>query len=961
MVQSENSSAASGSTPNPSILLALRLASHHDSDTERGMLARLQVDAVKRVQEGLPFSSGTVALYCLAMQASCADPSLTPAPGLKGGKKALDLRKLLEKKLKEEIDNIGESERRGEERGRKGERREMRDERGKRGERGERRGDGRGERGEGIDSKNVPLTNYYQVSLDILAQCMLGKPVTSHSVQSLIEASDNGGFSYGEKYSVDTASVAVLALTCVKRSIKAPDRMVLRLKILNALKCLIKNILQETTSDGLIGNLYSTGLAMQALSVTSTNYDCSRTIQTLLERAGRIDREPLQHGTGHAGEREEREREKRRMNCIRVTMAITAALCISSGMPAISWTMASLRSGIVRGFPRYTRDSRYPHNQKSTGVRCSERGGHSQGKGNDSVLKVLLQDAFHLVISMRRGPILHEDGSVYHISLLQHRTDMGCQHGLVSCSSDCAETLDGSVLPLALPTAPEGLITVHYRVEDGIHYSFNDSIEVTVPVGSSLLQGDYGQVHRFCGTDTTIPDFYTYGRTVMVTYKSDHYLVENGFSVTYEIAVSLGIPQTRPPERPTKPDLMGRAVSQGPPLSHSERGKAHTPSSPPLRVIAMTDRWIPRDCCPLPAVIRMCQTGRWKSVSSEGGGDMAPKLSDPDGKRRGIRGLEERMRLLTSGSWVSHTGELYTVSVAPPLYTVSLAPPLYTVSLAPPLYTVSLAPALYTVSLAPPLYTVSLAPPLYTVSLAPPLYTVSLAPALYTVSLAPPLYTVSLAPPLYTLSLAPLYTESLVPPLYTVSLAPPLYTVSLAPALYTVSLAPPLYTVYVAPPLYTVSLAPLYTESLAPPLYTVSLTPPLYTVSLAPPLYTASLAPPLYTVSLAPPLYTVSLAPPLYTVSLAPPLYTVSLTPPLYTVSLAPPLYTVSLAPPLYTVSLAPLYTVSLAPLYTVSLAPPLSFSVLFFWVSVGCALALHTQHYLHGLVLFSVGGMEIR
>ncbi|KAK6490308.1 cubilin [Huso huso] len=48
--------------------------------------------------------------------------------------------------------------------------------------------------------------------------------------------------------------------------------------------------------------------------------------------------------------------------------------------------------------------------------------------------------------------------------------------------------------------------------------------------------GDYGQVHRFCGTDTTIPDFYTYGRTVMVTYKSDHYLVENGFSVTYEIA-----------------------------------------------------------------------------------------------------------------------------------------------------------------------------------------------------------------------------------------------------------------------------------------------------------------------------------------------------------------------------------------------------------------------------------------
>ncbi|MGH0188102.1 UNVERIFIED_CONTAM: hypothetical protein FKN15_027283 [Acipenser sinensis] len=106
MVQSENSSAANGSTPNPSILLALRLASYHDRATERSMLGRLQADAVKRVEKGLPFTSGTVALYCLAMQACCADPSLTPAPGLKGGKKALDLRKLLERKLKEEIENI---------------------------------------------------------------------------------------------------------------------------------------------------------------------------------------------------------------------------------------------------------------------------------------------------------------------------------------------------------------------------------------------------------------------------------------------------------------------------------------------------------------------------------------------------------------------------------------------------------------------------------------------------------------------------------------------------------------------------------------------------------------------------------------------------------------------------------------------------------------------------------------
>ncbi|MGH0159402.1 UNVERIFIED_CONTAM: hypothetical protein FKN15_037246 [Acipenser sinensis] len=70
------------------------------------VLLQLSVWLPVSLQCCLPFTSGTVALYCLAMQACCADPSLTPAPGLKGGKKALDLRKLLERKLKEEIENI---------------------------------------------------------------------------------------------------------------------------------------------------------------------------------------------------------------------------------------------------------------------------------------------------------------------------------------------------------------------------------------------------------------------------------------------------------------------------------------------------------------------------------------------------------------------------------------------------------------------------------------------------------------------------------------------------------------------------------------------------------------------------------------------------------------------------------------------------------------------------------------
>ncbi|KAG2458577.1 CUBN protein, partial [Polypterus senegalus] len=48
--------------------------------------------------------------------------------------------------------------------------------------------------------------------------------------------------------------------------------------------------------------------------------------------------------------------------------------------------------------------------------------------------------------------------------------------------------------------------------------------------------GDYGQVHRFCGVDTRIPDFYSYGRTLQVMFQSDEYQPGNGFSLTFQIA-----------------------------------------------------------------------------------------------------------------------------------------------------------------------------------------------------------------------------------------------------------------------------------------------------------------------------------------------------------------------------------------------------------------------------------------
>ncbi|KAL2085662.1 hypothetical protein ACEWY4_018982 [Coilia grayii] len=48
--------------------------------------------------------------------------------------------------------------------------------------------------------------------------------------------------------------------------------------------------------------------------------------------------------------------------------------------------------------------------------------------------------------------------------------------------------------------------------------------------------GDYGQAHKFCGTDNHVPDFYSYGRTMFVTFKSDVFMAGNGFSLTYQVA-----------------------------------------------------------------------------------------------------------------------------------------------------------------------------------------------------------------------------------------------------------------------------------------------------------------------------------------------------------------------------------------------------------------------------------------
>ncbi|XP_013797015.2 cubilin [Apteryx mantelli] len=44
-----------------------------------------------------------------------------------------------------------------------------------------------------------------------------------------------------------------------------------------------------------------------------------------------------------------------------------------------------------------------------------------------------------------------------------------------------------------------------------------------------------GSAHRFCGTETfSVPEFYSYDRTAIVTFKSDEYMINNGVRFTYQ-------------------------------------------------------------------------------------------------------------------------------------------------------------------------------------------------------------------------------------------------------------------------------------------------------------------------------------------------------------------------------------------------------------------------------------------
>ncbi|NXK57199.1 IF factor, partial [Chauna torquata] len=219
-------SVATAELPNPSVLLALNLAGAAGSNARQQLLKQLEEEAVKRAQKDM--SSGEVALYTLALLSSCHSPQQVEALGL-----GVDLLRILQQKTDEEVASL--------------------------------------------DEEGVPLSTLYSVGLDVLALCVAG--TGSYERAAIILAKQL--LSPQSHLSVDTEAVVALALVCVHGRTEL-DAWEVRDLLEAAVEVVAVSFLyKQTEGNGLIGNVYSTGLAMQLLVAASEFYspwewDCAQ-------------------------------------------------------------------------------------------------------------------------------------------------------------------------------------------------------------------------------------------------------------------------------------------------------------------------------------------------------------------------------------------------------------------------------------------------------------------------------------------------------------------------------------------------------------------------------------------------------------------------------------------------------------------------------------------------------------
>nr|XP_033813155.1 transcobalamin-2 [Geotrypetes seraphini] len=207
--------------PNPSVHLGLRLSDEHNLEQEAHYLQKLRAvfqpttSSSKHSKQEEP-GTGLLALYILALRASCEDIETLP------NKRLITQLKHLLHDEKQQIGLTG-----------------------------------------------FPMSNYYQYSLGVLSLCLSHKKIDLHVIEKLLHAQQHDKFSHNHYTSVDTEAVAGLAFLCLQHSHMYPSDLMEKLhKATFAVK---EKIVQNQTPEGILGNIYSMSLAVQFLQALERN------------------------------------------------------------------------------------------------------------------------------------------------------------------------------------------------------------------------------------------------------------------------------------------------------------------------------------------------------------------------------------------------------------------------------------------------------------------------------------------------------------------------------------------------------------------------------------------------------------------------------------------------------------------------------------------------------------------
>ncbi|GCB76095.1 hypothetical protein scyTo_0020979 [Scyliorhinus torazame] len=217
--------------PEPSALIALQLASQHDRAREEQILGQLKENVIKN---GTEFSPGAAAWHMMALLSSCNDPL-----NLVVGDQRVNLVALLTEKLEMDIAHMGSGR---------------------------------------------PLTDFHQISLAILALCKASVCLPCETIEQIFSSAVQLSIREEIAYPVDTLSIAALGLRCMSF-----ENCVCRTSMIeSALQSVIARILANVHCDGTIGDLNTTGLAVQALTANYDllppgSWDCRRSVGNLLQ------------------------------------------------------------------------------------------------------------------------------------------------------------------------------------------------------------------------------------------------------------------------------------------------------------------------------------------------------------------------------------------------------------------------------------------------------------------------------------------------------------------------------------------------------------------------------------------------------------------------------------------------------------------------------------------------------